>query len=139
MNDQLQKALADLLAKANQGIDAGASFLQAQLPDVIQQLLVWKAVQNLVMIPFMCLAVWGLVKVLLSIHRAKEIGLWRRGSECSWEKGPQISSLAYFAAVVSMLLGSFMAWAAVMNLLTVVKIWLAPKVFLIEYAASLTK
>ena len=42
MNEQLQDALANLLSKTISGIDAGVAFMQAELPDVIMQLLTWK-------------------------------------------------------------------------------------------------
>lgn len=37
MNDQLQEALASIIDKTISGIEAGAAFLQAELPDVIHQ------------------------------------------------------------------------------------------------------
>lgn len=140
MNEQLQTALAEMIGKANAGIDAGTSFLQAQLPDVIQQLLVWKLAQNVLMAAFMLLAIWGLVNLLLVIHRADSVGLWRREPAYSWEKDTApMSSIAYMAAFVSLLAIALMSFAAVTRLLTAVQLWLAPKVYLIEYAASLTK
>lgn len=140
MNEQLQTALAEILSRATSGIDAGAQFLSAQLPDVIRQLLVWKLAQNALMIPFLCLGIWGLVKLLLAIHRAKDIGLWRRQPEWSWEKGTMpMTAIAYVAAVASMLVGAALAVKTVNHLFTAAQIWLAPKIYLIEYAASLAK
>lgn len=48
MEEQLQTALAEILSRATQGIDAGTQFLSAQLPDVIQQLLLWKLAYHLI-------------------------------------------------------------------------------------------
>ena len=48
MNEELQKALGVLLNKANDGIDAASGFLASELPDVIQQLLMWHGVLNLI-------------------------------------------------------------------------------------------
>ncbi|WP_228724015.1 hypothetical protein [Raoultella ornithinolytica] len=45
MNEQANKILVDLLKKASDGIDAAVSFSQAQIPDVISQLMTWKMVQ----------------------------------------------------------------------------------------------
>lgn len=63
MNDQLQHALATLLGKAASGMDAATSFLSAQLPDVIHQLLLWKLIDSLahVFIPILLLLVSGFV------------------------------------------------------------------------------
>lgn len=41
MNEQLQVALAQLLGKTIGGIDSSVAFVQSELPDVIQQLLMW--------------------------------------------------------------------------------------------------
>lgn len=40
MNEQLQQALATILNKSIEGIDAGVEFMQAELPEVIEQLLI---------------------------------------------------------------------------------------------------
>jgi hypothetical protein len=42
MNEQANKILVELLQKAANGIDAAVSFSQAQIPEVVHQLLVWK-------------------------------------------------------------------------------------------------
>ena len=46
MNEQLQKALVELIGKASNGIDASVSFLSAEIPDVIHQLLLWYAAKS---------------------------------------------------------------------------------------------
>lgn len=49
MNEQLQQALATILGKTMEGIDASVAFMQAELPDVIQQLLLWYGVKSAIM------------------------------------------------------------------------------------------
>lgn len=128
MNDQLQKALADLLAKANQGIDAGASFLQAQLPDVIQQLLWWKAVSSIV-----C-SIAGVV--LLGA-----VGfIWWRILRA---KLPDMDDFildgmvpCFMGALVSI---PFVGIGIAAISLDWLQILIAPKVYLIEHAAHLAK
>lgn len=46
MEEQANKILVELLQKASNGIDAAVSFSQAQIPDVIHQLLMWHAVSS---------------------------------------------------------------------------------------------
>ena len=43
MNEQLQQALVAILNKTVASVEAGANFLAAEIPDVIQQLLMWTA------------------------------------------------------------------------------------------------
>ncbi|MCW2258552.1 hypothetical protein M2263_004643 [Providencia alcalifaciens] len=56
MNEQVSKALTDLLEKASSGIDSTVAFSQAQLPDVIHQLLAWKMTMGII---------WSVVGVVL--------------------------------------------------------------------------
>ena len=46
MNEQLQGALVEILNRTISGIDASVGFMEAQLPDVIEQLLMWYAVKG---------------------------------------------------------------------------------------------
>jgi len=43
MNEQLQTAVVEILNRAISGIDASVDFMQAELPEVIEQLLLWYA------------------------------------------------------------------------------------------------
>ncbi|HGN1932012.1 hypothetical protein [Providencia rettgeri] len=139
MNEQVSKALTDLLEKASNGIDSTVAFSHANLPEVIHQLLAWKMTMGII------LSVVGVVLIALAIlmpiwaKRAKSNGaIWTyyRG-----DTGFDISSVMYdfsrtifpvlilfFGAVIA--IGGFSMW---------LKILLAPKLYLIEYAASLIK
>ena len=41
MNEQLQTALAALIEKSIKAMEAGADFMAAEIPEVVQQLLLW--------------------------------------------------------------------------------------------------
>ena len=68
MNGQLNTALVAIITKVTSAVDASVSFLQAELPDVIHQLLMWKLVESLLtlVIPIVTLAIsltlflWGI-------------------------------------------------------------------------------
>lgn len=124
MNEQLQTALAEMLGKANAGIDAGATFLQAQLPDVIQQLLVWKAVVSGLLCLLSVVALIGITVAIIKVLRNQEY----------WD-GCDMPPAVLVAGFMSIL---YFIPAAVWNI-DWLQIWLAPKIYLIEYAASLAK
>ncbi|TFL14185.1 hypothetical protein CSC67_08515 [Pusillimonas caeni] len=124
MNEQLQTALADLIGKANSGIDAGTTFLQAQLPDVIQQLLIWKAAMSSLLF---LLSVAGFIGVTVAIVR-----VWRNADFWNGDDMPPSALVAFFLCVLY-------AFPALVWSLDWLQIWLAPKIYLIEYAASLAK
>jgi hypothetical protein len=128
MNEQAQKILIDLLQKASSGIDSAVSFSQAQIPDIVHQLLVWNAVSSAIfqvfVILFLAFFAWSSAKAMDKV-----------------KNGP----LDEFGDTLCLV------WVALGGIASVIifigfwfnfdwlKIWLAPKLYLIEYAASLVK
>ena len=132
MNEELQKALGELLNKANDGIDAASGFLAAELPEVIQQLLMWHGVYNFILfiisVIFISVSVTIITKVTLNIDNANHWSVNSKGDDLSVSGGVSI-----IVSVVLILLS-----CAFVNMKWL-QIWIAPKVWLLEYAASLTK
>ena len=150
MNEQLQKALVELIGKASNGIDASASFLSAEIPDVIHQLLLWYAAKS---------AIEFFVGVIILAFGVKifnmKIGMSKDSAKKDYEDGKrwtrycglnEITSTEYDAIMMmpdywkAKALGVF---AAMIGSLWVnidwLQIWIAPKIWLIEYASQLTK
>lgn len=154
MNEELQKALAEIINGALSSASAAKDFVLAELPDVVRQLLMWKAAEAaiycLLGVVLLLCAAWLIVRVAparrLAIQGAEED---RKAGE-RWTKfqgtSYGVTSLAYdtvmvtggvrptiFAvmAFISALIG--IDWVN----LTWLQIWLAPKVYLLEYAANL--
>lgn len=132
MNEQLQQALASILNKTMAGVEAGASFLQAEIPDVIQQLLIWKLAQDMLYVGFALAAAaayWKLIKVFMKAPN---------GSFMKTSYG-----MAEIPAFLGFMFGGIATLgfgiAGFISLLEALQIWLAPKIYLIEYAASLAK
>lgn len=120
MNEQANKVLAELLQKATNGIDAAVSFSQAQLPDVIHQLLVWNAVSSA-----LAQIVGMLIIILPIVYSVKK-----------WEVICDNDCQPFMMFHIITVLSGFLLVADNLDWL---KIWLAPKLYLIEYAASLMK
>ncbi|MDI3365204.1 hypothetical protein [Pantoea sp. V108_6] len=150
MNEQANKILADLLQKASNGIDAAVSFSQAQIPDVIHQLLVWNFTFSLISTVAVALTIPLLVWFLRSQLSRKQIGTIARGESYSWDEGkPKYRQTLIWDSKGELHPGAMVfgfavaAWSLciadrVLDL-TWLKIWLAPKLYLIEYAAHLMK
>lgn len=122
--EELNIALAELIAQATSGISQSVDFLQAELPDVIVQLLVWHAAYSAIM----CAV--GLAGVIL----LPMFGVWifrKLVRDDEWNDHPEVIGIA-------ILFFPFTMAVAALNL-TWLKIWIAPKVWLIEYAAALLK
>lgn len=127
MNEQAQKILVDLLQKASNGIDSAVSFSQAQIPDVVHQLLVWNFALSIL------LTILGMISFC-----ATQYVSWRIFKKLKKEwAGDELFEHpeAMIIGVIYMLTFSPLAWVS----LDWLKIWLAPKLYLIEYAASLVK
>lgn len=151
MNEQLQQALAAMLSKTVSGVEAGAAFLQAEIPDVIQQLLLWKAVSGLLIfvisaaVAAFCIAKMKPFAVKLveynrgsSMYYNNSGDIEREGKRIMGENGGAIPfALAWgLAAIISVMCFLFDGLSSASAAL---QIWIAPKIYLIEYAASLAK
>lgn len=126
MNEQLQQALTALLNKTVSGVEAGAAFLQAEIPDVIYQLLIWKAcVSAISMLAFLA--------CIFAIYKINKIQIaWIKSvDDFDFVDHPQIMfNLAQLFWIIPLIELWSIDW---------LQIWLAPKIYLIEYAASLAK
>ncbi|MGY2429611.1 hypothetical protein [Pseudomonas tolaasii] len=132
MNEQLQQALLAILNKAMSGVEAGVSFLSAEIPDVIHQLLLWKIVSSSL------LTLLGFCLLFAShrlIRRALRIQAEEAAKGWALQRG-ELYVATYILGGISGLVGSIMS---IGNGLNALQIWIAPKIYLIEYAASLAK
>ncbi|ECC9542399.1 hypothetical protein DTG28_22245 [Salmonella enterica subsp. salamae] len=149
MEEQANKILVELLQKASNGIDAAVSFSQAQIPDVVHQLLLWNMVDSLIKTLIAILTIplvfWFMKKQCQRVEIGKigdEVYSWEHGNPkyrptMVWDSKGEISFSFLPLAGVLILWGLFII-GTVTNMVWL-KIWLAPKLYLIEYAASLIK
>lgn len=127
MNEQLQVALATVLSKTIEGFDAGVAFMQSELPDVIEQLLMWYMVKG-AMFFFLGLIIFYAV-VACAIK---------------WVKFCKADSKKYHdefdTYILPIILGTLPLLLAIAFInLDWLQILIAPKTWLIEYAAQLAK
>lgn len=125
MNEQANKILIDLLQKAATGVDAAVSFSQAQVPDIIRQLMVWKA------------AAYGMRIFFMSLFLLGCIWLFRRALQ--WYESYEKEHLGLFSLIFSGVAGPILVIGVLVNISNAVQLWLAPKIWLIEYTAQLLK
>lgn len=125
MNEQLEAALVEIINRAVSGYDASISFLSEQLPDVVSQLLIWEFTHNFIIF-LLSLGALGIAYYLSrKIMNNKEFFDGHQAPPATL-----VAILAWFVgAIVFSLLVNF----------TWLKILVAPKLYLIEYAATLVK
>jgi len=125
MNEQLQQALSDLINRSLTGLDKAGDFLNAEIPAVIQQLLLWHGVYEFIMF---LIGVAFIVGVVYGNYRHFK---WLRAN---WEQvdGDPVLIFHIFQIGWIPLICYFinLQW---------LQIWIAPKVWLLEYAAQFVK
>lgn len=152
MNEQLQQALTAILNKTMSGVDAGVNFLSAEIPDVIHQLLLWKMAQA--SIGLFLIVVFFSVSVVCSLKGLKVVAKYNEGSDlyvsnhgnddekrgkamrAEADRKMPFAIISFIACGISLFALLFVGTSFLM---TIVQIWIAPKIYLIEYAASLAK
>lgn len=133
MDEKLQEALSKLLEKTLNGVDTAGDFLAEEIPDVLSQLLMWHGVYNFVMFTMsILLAVTGIRLVTKTMSNLDTKEHWAHSAK----DNEPISFTGLMVIVIGLL--SFGTGCVLLNFQWL-KVWLAPKVWLLEYAAQLTK
>ena len=135
MNEQLQLAVSTLIQTSLNAIDKGTTFLSNQIPEVIQQLLLWKAIASFIELSSGIFIIGGTFAWLIYQYK-----YWTTTIETKWAQTMQRISLENGSlvflnifCVIPLLYGS-----SCINLIWL-QIWIAPKLYLIEYAKDFLK
>lgn len=141
MDDKANKILVELLQKASDGIDSAVAFSQAQIPDVVHQLLVWNFVSSMLAMVIGLVLFCGMPLICRSIlvryGKAKvKDETWVIDQSFDYTKSMSFPAfmVLFFCAGIFII-----SCLVVINSMDWLKIWLAPKLYLLEYAASLIK
>lgn len=121
----LEGALVDIIQQVSGGVKQGVSFLQQEIPDVVKQLLMWKLVAHLLSASLSFIALIPLTWLF----------------KITWDMSEKNNDAVPFApyCIFGGIACLVFIGGMVDNTFTVLQIYIAPKVWLIEYAASLVK
>ena len=122
--DPVNEALAAMINKTLDGVDSVTLFLQAEIPDVVEQLLMWVFVKNLVI---------GAVLVGAGIFLWIRISAFQKGKEDSWGDDDQV----FMTAIRWIGFGLLAGFGVFGSLITAIYVLVAPKVYLLEYLRHL--
>lgn len=139
----LDQALVGIINKTTNSLDSAFTFLSEQIPDVVQQLLLWHLTYSLILtiigITLASVTTYVLIKysgkgVIITQETASR---WPKYKDTlthdeDGEIHPRVMATSVIAIVVYII-------ALHLITLTWLQILIAPKIFLIEYAASLIK
>lgn len=125
MNDQLQAALLAMLGKTVNAVGAGVDLLSAELPEVIRQLLLWRATES-----FMFFIV-GLALMFFTARNVRRFYAMTQ-TDNSYDIDPHFACIG---CVMGFLVGICMSLCC----LDWLQILIAPKVYLVEYVARIAR
>lgn len=125
MNEQAQQALANLLSMAVDGIGGAVEFSKAQLPEVVEQLLMWHMVESFIGFVAGMLIMAGTAEGVRRVHKAI--------------KSEGLDEAAYAIAIPVAIFAFPIGFIITAKSIDWLKIMIAPKLYLLEYAASLVK
>ena len=126
MNEELQKAVTEMLNSALSAKD----FLVGELPEYVEQLLVWKSVESFI---FFIVAATVMMHTIRFIKRIKNIV---ESANHTYASDRDMHYVLLYLCAFIFGGGALIALCSNMDWL---QIWIAPKVWLVEYAASLVK
>lgn len=149
MEEQAKQALADLLERAVAGVDQAVEFSQAQIPDVVEQLLVWKAAVSALstmgaIIVFACTALFS-AWVVRDLRKVQEP---QGGNRENYRGEPKVKPTVFkdsdgdiepFVIMTALLVIFGVIVSIGIVDLDWLQILIAPKLYLLEYAAALVK
>lgn len=128
MTEELQGALTEIL----NGALTAKDFMVSELPEVVTQLLLWKGVMSGIGFSFgLLLIIIG--STVFSKTFIPALKKYNADSRRNYEKDDSF----FFWGLT--LIPVFIGFLMMTHNMDWIQIWLAPKVYLIEYAASLAK
>ena len=135
MNEQLQLAVSTLIQTSLNAIDKGTTFLSNQIPEVIQQLLLWKAIASFIEFSSGIFLIGGIFAWLIYQYKywTTEIEDTYISKKLRIEEDRGALSILNLFLIIPLLYGS-----SCINLIWL-QIWIAPKLYLIEYAKDFLK
>lgn len=140
MNEHFQNSLIEILNKTVNSIDASVSFLEAEIPDVVSQLLTWYAVKGVLLATIGVLLLLAYAVAVRKVIESKP----DEGSNFFWDRYPGSDHVefsvqgGYTLGVVGALI-CLSALDMICNVEDTLQIVVTPKIWLIEYASSLIK
>ncbi|QSJ04001.1 hypothetical protein KNV79_gp25 [Salmonella phage vB_SalP_TR2] len=130
MNDQLQKVLADIITRVTSGADAAIQFGKEQIPEVLKQLLIWNFTFSFLIWFSATAIIVGYIIWMLTKFR----WWFKNQRSTTTEQDAAVIALTVIWGIITFIM-IFVFWCN----LDWLKIWVAPKLYLLEYAASLIK
>lgn len=133
---QLDKSLSMLIEGATEKGTKLIDFLYQQAPEVIEQLLMWKAAESAIQFVFGVFLAF--VCPFLIYKAARKYYKWCEAQDYEFSDAQCCFPIIY-GSIISFMITQISTWANGLISLDWLKIWVAPKVWLLEYLAEFVK
>lgn len=136
MNSELQKQLAEILAGVSNTAVEAKNFVLAELPDVVQQTLLWYGIYNAILTLsgiFILYLTYKTTKWMLTKPKENISSIFWEWNTYNEKHSPDVGFISIILLVFPFIIGIEMLnieW---------LKIWIAPKLWLIEFSSALIK
>lgn len=137
MSNKLENALVDAIEKASGTLESAGQFIMSELPDVVQQALTWYFLESLIFFVVGILMLFASPKIIkyqfgifVKDGNIKESMSYGYGCLDVW---PTILAASLIAIDVT----AFVVALCNASNITWLKIWMAPKLWLVEFAAKM--
>ena len=129
MDTKLEQALTELINKTISTAETTKEFLEAEIPDVIYQLLMWHGIYNFILF---CVGI-ALITVVCYFNVKQVKWLIKKTKE-------DRDFIIEHPELMFNILQMFLFWAFIETInFQWLKIWVAPKVWLLDYAIQVVK
>ena len=133
---KIEDTVVELIQKSVSSVEQGISWISGELPDVIHQFLMWKLAASILFIVLWCIGAFIWSRYCAEYKRIEV----QNSSNRNTYNAPIIDTETYETILIlSGLVMSVLFFGVVVCGFTILQILIAPKIYLIEYAASLVK
>jgi len=140
MNEELQNALVNFVSMITSAAETAGGFAAEQMPEVIEQLIAFSMIKAAFC--FVILSIPIIAHIMWVVHIFRSKPLAGGDGALYWDSfsgGVSIKEGAIFVCVMTSVLTIPPIPFAIAHAIELLKLVIAPKVWLIEYAAGLVK
>lgn len=142
MSEELNKQLVEILKSTADSVGHTKDFILAELPDVLQQTLAWYGVYNFILfiVGFLLIAAafYSVYILYVNIPNKKENANKWQLLITDWYENDYVGVSPFILVVIFIQIVAFIISINLINL-EWLKIWIAPKLWLIEYTTQIIK